>query len=258
MHPGAAGRRRPRRLPGRRLRGLAASGAAPDWVAGISIGAINAALIAGNPPERRVARLREFWERVSSSRSARPVPARRPTTRARTRPRQRDQCDDRHAVRRAPASSRRACRRRRSSRRARSAAISYYDTEPLRAHARAAGRLRSAQLPARCGCRSARSTSRRGNFVYFDSAQQRLDARHIMASGALPPGLSADRDRRRVLLGRRPGLEHAAAVRARPAEPPAAPRLPGRPVRRPRRDAGATWPRRASARRTSATRAGRA
>ena len=39
---------------------------APDWIAGVSIGAINAALIAGNPPERRVARLRAFWEGVSS------------------------------------------------------------------------------------------------------------------------------------------------------------------------------------------------
>src|SRR6185436_14837493 len=37
----------------------------PDWVAGISIGAINAAIIAGNPPERRVERLREFWETVT-------------------------------------------------------------------------------------------------------------------------------------------------------------------------------------------------
>ena len=46
--------------------GLAETGAAPDWVAGVSIGAINAALIAGNPPERRVARLREFWDRVSA------------------------------------------------------------------------------------------------------------------------------------------------------------------------------------------------
>src|SRR5215471_11439614 len=37
----------------------------PDWIAGISIGAINAAIIAGNPPEKRVERLREFWETVS-------------------------------------------------------------------------------------------------------------------------------------------------------------------------------------------------
>ena len=39
----------------------------PDWVAGISIGAINAALIAGNPPERRVQRLQDFWQRVTAS-----------------------------------------------------------------------------------------------------------------------------------------------------------------------------------------------
>src|SRR6516164_7923140 len=38
----------------------------PDWVAGISIGAINCAIIAGNAPEDRVARLRQFWEQVSS------------------------------------------------------------------------------------------------------------------------------------------------------------------------------------------------
>jgi NTE family protein len=39
----------------------------PDWVAGISIGAVNAALIVGNPPEKRVEKLREFWEAVSTS-----------------------------------------------------------------------------------------------------------------------------------------------------------------------------------------------
>src|SRR5262244_4661859 len=46
---------------------LAEANLHPDWVAGISIGAINAALIAGNPPEKRVDRLREFWEAVSTS-----------------------------------------------------------------------------------------------------------------------------------------------------------------------------------------------
>jgi NTE family protein len=43
---------------------LQESGFEPDWVIGTSIGAVNAALIAGNPPERRVPRLREFWDRV--------------------------------------------------------------------------------------------------------------------------------------------------------------------------------------------------
>jgi NTE family protein len=44
---------------------LAEANVLPNWVAGISIGAVNAALIVGNPPERRVARLREFWKAVS-------------------------------------------------------------------------------------------------------------------------------------------------------------------------------------------------
>src|SRR5437899_9733105 len=42
--------------------GLAEAGIHPNWVAGISIGALNAAVIAGNPPERRMERLRAFWE----------------------------------------------------------------------------------------------------------------------------------------------------------------------------------------------------
>ena len=46
--------------------GFAEAGIHPDWIAGVSIGAINAALIAGNTMERRLERLREFWNRVSS------------------------------------------------------------------------------------------------------------------------------------------------------------------------------------------------
>ena len=41
----------------------------PNWVAGISIGAVNAAIIAGNEPAQRLRKLKEFWEKVSS-----PVP----------------------------------------------------------------------------------------------------------------------------------------------------------------------------------------
>ncbi|MBB5393856.1 MULTISPECIES: patatin-like phospholipase family protein [unclassified Herbaspirillum] len=41
------------------------NGLTPDWVVGTSIGAINAAIIAGNPRETRIARLREFWETVA-------------------------------------------------------------------------------------------------------------------------------------------------------------------------------------------------
>src|SRR4051794_35030256 len=46
---------------------LAEHGLHPDWVAGISIGAINASIIAGNHPEQRVEKLRTFWEMVSQA-----------------------------------------------------------------------------------------------------------------------------------------------------------------------------------------------
>src|SRR5499425_624170 len=45
---------------------LASSEYLPDWVAGISIGAINAAIIAGNRPENRLKHLRVFWEEITA------------------------------------------------------------------------------------------------------------------------------------------------------------------------------------------------
>jgi NTE family protein len=46
--------------------GMTEAGCLPDWITGVSIGAINGALIAGNRPEQRIARLRAFWDLVSS------------------------------------------------------------------------------------------------------------------------------------------------------------------------------------------------
>lgn len=46
---------------------LAEAALHPNWVAGISIGGINSALIAGNPPEARVAKLRQFWQSVTTA-----------------------------------------------------------------------------------------------------------------------------------------------------------------------------------------------
>ena len=45
---------------------LSECGFEPDWLSGISIGSINSAIIAGNEPQMRVARLREFWEQVTT------------------------------------------------------------------------------------------------------------------------------------------------------------------------------------------------
>src|SRR5207237_8251779 len=45
--------------------GMSEAGYLPDWITGVSMGAINGALIAGNPPKQRIERLRAFWDRVS-------------------------------------------------------------------------------------------------------------------------------------------------------------------------------------------------
>ncbi|RYD92423.1 MAG: patatin-like phospholipase family protein, partial [Sphingomonadales bacterium] len=44
-----------------------------DWVAGISIGAVNAALFAGNPPERRIEAIRTFWDTAASALPSFPI-----------------------------------------------------------------------------------------------------------------------------------------------------------------------------------------
>ena len=66
-------------------------------------------------------------------------------------------------------------------------AISYYDTEPLR---RTLDELVDFDMLNRGGVRFSVGAVNvaTGNFLYFDSSERTIDARHIMASGALPPG----------------------------------------------------------------------
>ena len=161
---------------------IANAGIALDWIAGISIGAVNAAIIAGNPPEKRVERLEEFWNRVSSFLVGRPL---------------------------IPGEQSHALFNEISAAMAASygipgfftprlppalfyppgapAALSIYDTEPLRATLERLvdfDRINSGEVRLSVGAVNIRS----GNFVYFDSAQQQIRVEHIMASGALPPG----------------------------------------------------------------------
>ena len=156
----------------------------PTWVAGISIGAINAALITGNPANTRVARLREFWQLLSSSFQP---------------PALASQVNDRQAVNEASATQVMlmgvpgffAPRFPPAPFQPRGtlAAISYYDTAPLRQTLERLvdfDRINSGAVRLSVGAVNVRS----GNFEYFDSARQRIDARHIMASGALPPGFA--------------------------------------------------------------------
>ena len=164
--------------------GLVETGVEPSWVVGISIGAINAALIAGNPPEQRVERLREFWRRISVNVGP-PLPAWLDSLRPAVnfmaamsaatigvagffRPRM------------PPASF---------AADGSEGALSVYDTTPLKATLEELvdfdlinrGRVRLS-VGAVNVCK--------GTSTYFDTKNTVINSDHIRASGALPPGFS--------------------------------------------------------------------
>ena len=156
----------------------------PDWVAGISIGAVNAALIVGNPASHRIARLREFWDLVSSSvplpGAINIGPARESLNEASATHGMLFGVPGFFSPRFPPAPFQPS---------GTLEAISYYDTTPLlRTLERLIDfdRINSGSVRLSVGAVNVRT----GNFEYFDTAKQRLDARHIMASGALPPGFA--------------------------------------------------------------------
>jgi len=154
----------------------------PVWVAGISIGAINAAIIAGNPREKRVERLKEFWELVSSPVLWRPLGK---------GDHSRSAFNEASAawvatfgvpgffqphVPPAPFWPRGAPQ-----------AISYYDTAPLRDTLLRLvdfDLINAKQVRLSVGAVNVKT----GNFAYFDNTKQPIGPEHIMASGALPPG----------------------------------------------------------------------
>src|SRR5690348_16191631 len=169
---------------------LCGAGFEPEWVAGISIGAINAAIIAGNDAHKRVDRLKEFWEMVSQAVSWNPVL---------NGDRSRSLFNETSAAIIAtfgvpgfftprlppaplwPQGSPQA--------------LSYYDTAPLR---KTLERLvdfdRINDLKCRLSVGAVGTSS--GNFRYFDNVEfkrqgKRIEPEHIMASGALPPGFPA-------------------------------------------------------------------
>ena len=162
--------------------GLVEAGIEPSWVVGISIGAINAALIVGNPPERRVERLREFWRRISVNvgpplppwlDSFRPAVNHMAAMSAATigvagfyRPRM------------PPASF---------AADGTEAALSVYDTTPLKATLE---ELVDFDLINRGQVRLSLGAVNvcKGTSTYFDTKNTLIHADHVRASGALPPG----------------------------------------------------------------------
>lgn len=160
----------------------------PDWVAGISIGAINAALIAGNAPEARVEKLRRFWEIVTSD----PVPGwLLPELRADLLRNWANQWHSAVAVfqgapglfspRNIPPFLALA---------GTPDATSFYDTSVLKGTLERLidfDRINAGEIRFSVGAVNVTS----GNFVYFDNSTHEIRPEHIMASGALPPGFPA-------------------------------------------------------------------
>jgi NTE family protein len=159
----------------------------PDWVAGISIGAINAAIIAGNPPEKRVARLKEFWELVSA-----PVPWSPLTSDDRGRSFFNEASAAMVATFGVPGFFTPRLPPAPLWPQGSPESLSYYDTGALRVtleHLVDFDRIND--LKTRLSIGAVGVTS--GNFRYFDNFEfkklgKKIGPEHIMASGALPPG----------------------------------------------------------------------
>ena len=155
----------------------------PHWVAGISIGAINAALIAGNAPERRVERLREFWEQASSAPTPTPLlpgeAARRLSN---------DMSAAIAATFGVPGMFEPRFLNPWLAASGTPNALSVYDTAPLKATLERLvdfDRINGGETRLTVGADNVLT----GNSVIFDNIQRKIGPEHIMASGALPPGL---------------------------------------------------------------------
>ncbi|SFK39729.1 patatin-like phospholipase family protein [Caulobacter sp. UNC279MFTsu5.1] len=163
----------------------------PTWIAGISIGAINSAIIAGNPREHRVAKLRAFWELVSQPRDCGWVSG---WTDLLNGDAARGWVNQLSAGQiaakgvpgfftpRAPPPFLRLA--------GAPGATSWYDTSALKPTLERLvdfDRINARTMRFSVGAVNVRS----GNFAYFDNETDTIGPEHIMASGALPPAFDA-------------------------------------------------------------------
>jgi len=166
---------------------LAEANLHPDWVAGISIGAINAALIAGNSPDKRVERLREFWETVSKPPFGMPYVAALEGRDEFTHSVINEVRSWGALIGGAPGFFQPRVPPAFLYPNGAPEALSYYDVAPLRATLE---RLVDFDLIDTGATRLSVGAVniRTGNFVYFDSTTHRIYPEHVIASGSLPPG----------------------------------------------------------------------
>jgi len=161
---------------------LSEAGMEPDWVAGVSIGAINAALIAGNPAELRVPRLSEFWHRVSQF-----SPPMLPAGFESMRPLMNGMSAASAVMFGVPGFFNPRSLPPFFAPDGSFGALSFYDTAPLKATLED---LVDFELVNRKQVRLSLGAVnlRNGNSVYFDNSKMRIGPEHVLASGALPPG----------------------------------------------------------------------
>jgi NTE family protein len=162
----------------------------PEWVAGISIGAVNAALIAGNPPEARVDRLRKFWETVSASPLGFPDPGLVENADEFTRPWVTQARALGVAFLGAPHffTPRIPSPLFWPSHRADS--LGHYDLAPLKATLERLvdfDRINAGKTRFSVGAVNVRT----GNFDFFDNKTHQIRPAHVIASGSMPPGFPA-------------------------------------------------------------------
>jgi NTE family protein len=159
------------------------AGLEPDWVSGVSIGAINAAIIAGNPPNRRLRQLRAFWEQITD----RKIWPFTPDGDVFRKARNATSCwvtmmngQPGFFAPRFPNPW--------LSLTGAQSATSYYDSAPLQETLTELvdfSLLNDRAIRFSVGAVNVLT----GNFIYFDNADEQIEPAHVLASGALPPAL---------------------------------------------------------------------
>ena len=181
--------------------GIAHAGIEPTWVSGISIGSINAAIVAGNPPEKRVERLHDFWDTV----------CRRPSMSAGfaaeaiglmgfgLEPFQETIKQTVNKAFGSYAASMAILEGQNEFFYPRPFApgfgnpsqVSFYDTSPLKATLERLVDFDRINHKDSMRISLGATNVGTGNFVFFDNRHMKIGPEHVMASGSLPPGFPA-------------------------------------------------------------------